>query len=156
MPQNITVSNNIIENDPTGTHTFNGIRLHIVGSNITIDNNQIYGADNGVFVAPDVSNTIERVRATNNTITLKTNGNGVHLTSVRATNANLRHVVVSGNIVAKAADAITGTTGILIVGDPDRVILTSNDASVTDRPFYIEPVNGAGPTNLVIANNLGF
>jgi hypothetical protein len=157
MPQNITISNNVIENDPAGTHIFSGIRFHFVGSNITIDNNQIYGADNGVFVQPGVSNTIERVRATNNTITLKTNGNGVHLSSVSDANANLRHVVVSGNIVAKAAAAITGTTGILIVGDPDRVILTSNDTSDTDNPFDIEPVTNAGPpTNLVTANNLGF
>jgi hypothetical protein len=157
MPQNITVSNNIIENDLTGTHVFFGVRLHFVGSNMTIDNNQIYGADDGVLVQPGEYNTIERVRVTNNTITLKPNGNGVHLTSVSGTNAILRHVVVSGNIVAKAAAGITGTTGILIVGDPDRVILTSNDASETDKPFHIEPVTNAGPpTNLVIANDIGF
>jgi hypothetical protein len=157
MPRNITVSNNVIENDPTGTHPFYGIHFNIVGPNITIDNNQIYGADNGVQVSPGASNTIERVRATNNTITLKTHGNGVHLSAVSGANANLRHVTVSGNIVAKATAAITGTTGILIAGDPDRVILTSNDTSDTDTPFKTLAVPHAGsPTNLVTANNLGF
>jgi Pectate lyase superfamily protein len=157
MPQNVTISNNIIENDPTGTNPFSGIRFEFVGSDITVDNNQIYGADNGVFVSPHQRNTIERVRATNNTITLKNNGNGVLLTAVSVKNANLRHVVVSGNIVAKAAASITGTTGILIKGDPDRVILTSNDTSDTDTPFNTVIANGAGPpTNLVTANNIGF
>ena len=161
IPRNITISNNIIENDPTGTHRFSGIRFHIVGSNITIDNNQIYGADNddGVLVWPGGTNdnTIERVRVTNNTITLKTNGNGVHLTAFSGAKHYLRHVVVSGNIVTKAeGTAAAATVGLRITGDPDKVILTSNDTSDTDTPFKIERVSGAGPTNLVVANNIGF
>jgi hypothetical protein len=89
---------------------------------------------------------------TNSTITLETNGTGVVLGADSAVNGNLRHVVVSGNIVGKADPTGTGTFGIKIDGDPDRVILTSNDTSDTDTPFISV---GAGPTNLVSANNIG-
>jgi parallel beta-helix repeat protein len=127
-----------------------------VGSDITVDNNQIYGVDYGFYISPGANNTMERFRATNNTITLKNNGTGVYLGAESAVNGNLRHLVVSGNIVAKADPTGTGTFGIFIQGDPDRVILTSNDTSDTDTPFISVLVNGAGPTNLVTANNIGF
>jgi parallel beta-helix repeat protein len=153
VPQSITVSNNIILNSPTATSPFNGIRLQHVGSNITVDNNQIYGADYGLYVSTEQNNTMERLRATNNTITLKTNGTGAYFGAESAVNGNLRHVVVSGNIAAKAYPAGAGTFGVRIEGDPDRVILTSNDTSDTDTPFISI---GAGPTNMVTANNNGF
>jgi hypothetical protein len=150
VPQSITISNNLIENLPTSTNPFNGIRIEHGGSNITVDNNQIFGADYGLTATTGSNNTMERFRAINNTITLKANGIGVVLGSDRTVGGILRHVVVSGNIVTKAYPAATGTSGILI-GDPDRAILTSNDTSDTDTPF-----NSAGPTDLVTANNNGF
>jgi parallel beta-helix repeat protein len=153
IPQNITISSNVIENLPAATNAFNGVLVEQGGDNIAVDNNQIYGAHCGICLGPGSNNTIERFRATNNTITLKANGTGIGLGADSSVNGNLRHVVVSGNIVTKAEPAVTGTVGIKIDGDPDGVILTSNDTSDTATPFLSV---GAPPTNLVTANNIGF
>jgi len=153
-PQKLSISNNIIDNTSTGKESFNGIRLHSVGSHIAIDHNQIYAADCGVRMAVDSDNTTDQLSVTNNTISVRKDGTGVLLGAAAKTNANLRHVVVTGNVVGRIDDTATGTTGIGINGDPDRVLLVGNDTSDTDKPFAT--FGGPPPAHLVIVGNNGF
>jgi Pectate lyase superfamily protein len=155
--QHIIVTGNIIEN--SNKVPFMAIRLQHIGSNVTVDNNQIYGAIYGIYMTVEKDNTTTRFRVTNNSITLMSGGTGINVgaDSNPSVLAFAKHLMITGNLVGRDEDgSVTNTRGIFIQGSVDRILVTGNDTSDTDNPIkiYHPGSNMADSTNLIIANNM--
>jgi nitrous oxidase accessory protein NosD len=139
--RHVTIANNQIRRTagrPTAG-PFIGISLKDPISGVTVSSNQICGADIGIDVIEVTGTRSARYFcATQNIITLQAGGLGIRVDcAVKHQDLlSLRHLVIESNIVGRAEDLArvpSDTTGVVLNGDINPVLLVGNDLSDTDR-----------------------